>query len=81
VRPGSLGAQPPGVVPSSDEQQRRGVRADPVEGKKAGGMRPHAGDDELIETFELGAGELRAPSQLAQRDAGGVADGAAGPGT
>src|SRR5271165_1250679 len=27
------------------------------------------------------AGELRAPAQLAQRDAGGVADGAAGPGT
>ncbi|HEX7270094.1 MAG TPA: hypothetical protein VF256_22090 [Streptosporangiaceae bacterium] len=44
-------------------------------------MRPHAGDDELIEAVELGAGELRAPSQLAQRDAGGVADGAAGPGT
>jgi len=55
VRSGRLGAEPLGVVPSSDEQQRRGVRADPVEGKKAGGMRPHAGDDELIETFELGA--------------------------
>jgi hypothetical protein len=54
---------------------------DPVEGEKAGGMRGHEGDDELVEAFDLGVEELRAPPQLAQRDAGGIADGAAGPGT
>jgi len=44
-------------------------------------MRPHEGDNELIEALKLRVEELRAPSQLAQRDAGGVADGTAGPGT
>ena len=39
------------------------------------------GDDELFEAFELGVEELRAPSQLPQRDPGGIADGVAGPGT
>jgi hypothetical protein len=37
-------------------------------------------DDELVEACELAAEELRAASQLAQRDPGGVADGGAGPG-
>ena len=36
--------------------------------------------DEVIEAFDLAVEELRAPSQLAQRDAGGIADGAARPG-
>jgi hypothetical protein len=58
--------------PSRDEQQCRGVGADPVEGQQAGGMCPDEGDDEFTEALRLGAGELRAPSQLAQRDADGV---------
>jgi hypothetical protein len=80
VRPGGLAAQPFGVVPGCDEQQCRGVGADPVEGEQPGGMGGDEGADELVEAFELGVEELCAPSQLAQRDAGGVADGAAGPG-
>ena len=39
------------------------------------------GADELVEALELAVEELRAASELAQRDAGGVADGAAGPGS
>src|SRR5450631_317111 len=80
VRPGGLGAQPFGMITGGDEQQRRGVGADPVEGEKAGSAGGGEGTDELVEALVLGAGELHAPSQLAQRDAGGVADGAAGPG-
>jgi hypothetical protein len=36
VRPGSLATQPPGMVPRRDEQQRRGIRADPVEVSRLG---------------------------------------------
>ena len=80
VRPGGLAAQPFGVVPGGDEQQCRGVGADPVEGEQAGGVRGDEGDDELVEAFELAVEELGAPSELAQRDAGGVADDVAGAG-
>jgi hypothetical protein len=69
VRPGGLAAQP-----------FRGAGPDPVEGEKPGGAGGGEGADELAGAFELPAGELRASAQLAQRDAGGVADGAAGPG-
>jgi hypothetical protein len=74
VRPGGLGAEPLGVVPGGDEQQRRGVRADAVKGKQARGVAGHEGDDELVEAAELAAGKLGAPAELAQRDPGGVAD-------
>jgi hypothetical protein len=40
----------------------------------------HERGDELVEELELIVEELRAASQLAQRDAGGVADDVAGPG-
>jgi hypothetical protein len=80
VRPGGLAAQSFWVVPGGDEQQRRGVGADPEEGEQPGGAGGDQGADELVEALELGVEELRAPAQLAQRDAGGVADGAAGPG-
>ena len=80
MRPGGLAAQPVWVVPGGDEQQRRGVGADPVEGEQPGGAGGGERADELVEALELAVEELRAPSQLAQRDAGGVADGAAGPG-
>ncbi len=50
------------------------------ESEQAGGAGGHEGDDERIEALQLGAGELSAPPQLAQRDAGGVADGAAAAG-
>ena len=80
VRPGGLAAQPFRVVPGCDEQQRCGVGADPEEGDKAGSAGSDKGADEVIEAAELAVEELRAASQLAQRDAGGVADGAAGPG-
>ena len=80
MRPGGLAAQPFRVVPGCDKQQRCGVGPDPVEGEKPGGAGGDEGADELAGAFELAAGELCAPAQLAQRDAGGVADGAAGPG-
>jgi hypothetical protein len=71
----------PGWSPRRDGQQRGGVRANPVEGEKAGGMLADEGGDELVEAAELAVEEHCAPSQLAQCDAGGVAGGAAGPGT
>ena len=40
-------------------------------------MRGHQGDDELIEALHLGVEELGASAQLAQRQAGGIADRAA----
>ena len=80
VCPGGLAAQPFWVIPGCDEQQGCGVGTDPVEGKKPRGAGSDQGADELVEALELAVEELRAPSQLAQRDAGGVADGTAGPG-
>ncbi len=80
VRPGGLGAEPLGVIPGRDEQEGRGVGTDPVEGQKPGSVRGDKRDDELIEARQLGIKELGAPAQLAQREPGGVADGAAGAG-
>ncbi|MFY9928386.1 MAG: hypothetical protein WAK82_10315 [Streptosporangiaceae bacterium] len=54
--------------------------ADPVEGEQPGGAGSEERADELIEKPDLAVKELRAASQLTQRDAGGVADGAARPG-
>src|SRR5712691_7693556 len=68
------------MVPAGDEQQRRGAGADAVQGEQAGSAGGDERDDQLVQALELAAGELGAPSQLAQRDPGGVADGAAGPG-
>jgi hypothetical protein len=48
VRPGGLAAQPLGVVSRRDEQQRRGVRPDSVEGEQAGGAGGDQRDDELL---------------------------------
>jgi hypothetical protein len=48
VRPGGLAAQPPGVVSRRDEQQRRGVRPDSVEGEQTGGAGGDQRDDELL---------------------------------
>ena len=45
VRPGGLAAQPLGVVSRRDEQQRRGVRPDSVEGEQAGGAGGDQRDD------------------------------------
>jgi len=49
-------------------------------GRQARGRGRRRGADELVGAFELTAGEFRAAVRLAQRDAGGVAGGAAGPG-
>jgi hypothetical protein len=49
------------MVSRRDEQQRRGVGADPVEREQAGGVRGDEGDDEFVEALELGVEELRAP--------------------
>jgi hypothetical protein len=63
VRPGGLAAQPPGVVSGRDEQQRRGVGPDPVEGEQAGGAGGDQGDNELVEALKLAAGNTaRRPS-------------------
>jgi hypothetical protein len=50
------------MVSRRDEQQRRGVRADPVEGEQGGGTGGDQRDDELVEPPELAVEELRAPS-------------------
>jgi len=51
------------VVPGRDEQQRRGVGPDPVEGEQAGGAGSDQRDDELAEALELAAGNTaRRPS-------------------
>src|SRR5216683_4846277 len=52
----------------------------PVQGGQAGGAGGDQRDDELVQAGELAGWELGAAPQLAQRDAGGVADGTAGPG-
>jgi hypothetical protein len=72
VRPAGLAAQSPGVVSRRDEQQRRGVGPDPVAAGEPGGTGGDQGDDELAGALELAAGEHGAPSQLAQRDPGGI---------
>jgi hypothetical protein len=41
------------VISGGDEQQRRGVWPDPVEGEQAESAGGHDGDDELIEALEL----------------------------
>ena len=61
-----------GVISCGDEQQRRGVRPDPIKGEQAGSAGGHEGDDELVEALELAVQELRAPSQLAQRNPVGL---------
>ena len=61
MRPGGLAAQSFRVVPGCDEQQRRGVGPDPVEGEKPGGAGGDERTDELIEALELAIEELRAP--------------------
>jgi hypothetical protein len=48
--------------------------------EQAGGVRGHERDDELIEAAELVIEELGAAAQFPQRDAGGIANGIAGPG-
>ena len=80
VRPGGLGAESPGVVPGGDEQQRGGVGTDPVQGEQARGAGSDKGDDELVQALELAVQELSASSQLAQRDADGIARDVAGAG-
>jgi hypothetical protein len=67
VRPGGFGRQPAGVVPGGDEQHRGGVRADAEGAEQAGGAGGDQRDDQLVEAAELGAGELGAAAELAQR--------------
>ena len=74
VRPGRLAAQPLRVVPGGDQEQGGGVGADTMQGEQPGGTSGDERADELIQVLELGVEEFRAPAQLAQRDAGGVAD-------
>jgi hypothetical protein len=71
VRPGGLRPQPFRVVPGRDQQQGSGVGADAVQGEQAGCAGSDEGDDELVEPLDLAVEEFGAPSQLAQRDAGG----------
>src|ERR1039457_6269429 len=70
----------PGVVSGGDQEQRCGVGADAVQGEQSGGVPGQQGHDEVVQARELAVQELRAPSQLAQRDPGVVADDRAGPG-
>jgi hypothetical protein len=51
------------VIASGDQEQRGGVRADPVQGEQAGGAGGDQGNDELVEALELAAGNwARRPS-------------------
>ena len=52
------------MVSGGDEEQRGGVRADPVEGEQAGGAGGDEGDDEGVEAVELAVEELGAPAQF-----------------
>ena len=54
-----------GVVAGRDEQQRRCVRADAVEGKQTRGAGGHQRDDELVQLADLIAEELRAATEFA----------------
>src|ERR1035441_8798629 len=67
MRPGGLGAEPLGVVPGGDQEQRGGVRADAVQGHQAGGVPGDQGHDERIEADDLAVQELGAAAQLPQR--------------
>src|ERR1035441_3903379 len=58
-----------GWSPAAMSKQCRGVRADPVEGKQAGGVRGHEGDDELVEAGELLIEELGAAAPARARQA------------
>ena len=63
VRPGGLAAQPPGMIPGRDEQQRRSARAEPIYGEQARGMGGYQRDDELVQALELAAANCaRRPS-------------------
>ena len=68
------------MVPGRDQEQGSGVGADTMQGEQTGDTSGDERDDELIQALELPVKELRAPSQLPQRDTGGVADDVAGPG-
>jgi hypothetical protein len=76
------GPGPPGryLLPGSAEVGID-LRADAVQGEQAGGASPDKRDDELIEALKLGIEELGAPSELPQRDAGGIAGHVASAGT
>jgi len=77
VRPGGLTAQPFRVVPGRDQQQRRGVQADAVQGDQAGRGGDER-DDELVQPLELAVGNsTRRPSS---RSATRAAYSAASPG-
>jgi len=65
------------MVAGGYEQQRRGVGADPVEGEQPRGVVGDEGDEQLADAVDLVGEKLGASAQLAQRDAGGVADGVA----
>jgi hypothetical protein len=59
---------------------RRVFECRAAQGEQAGSAGGDERDDQLVQALELAVGELRAPSQLAQRDPGGVAHRAAGAG-
>ena len=63
VHPGRLAAEPPGVIPGRDEQQRRRAGAEPVHGEEARGAGSYQRDDELVQAAELAAANrTRRPS-------------------
>src|SRR5947207_10153266 len=74
-----------GAEPVADDEGTKGRHGDDGPQGLATVLSPDEADHARASSgsgaaLELAAGELRATSQLAQRDAGGVADGAAGPG-
>jgi len=75
VRPGGLAAQPLRVIAGRHQQQRRGVRADAVQGEQPRRASGHERDDEVVQPLELAVQELHAPAQLPQRDADRVLGG------
>ena len=77
VRPGGLGAQPPGVVPGSDQQHGGGAGAGAVELEQSGGVGGHERMISMSSRPGLAVQELGTAAELTQGQQGVPADHAA----
>jgi hypothetical protein len=74
MRPGCLATQPVRVVTSGDEQNGGGIKPHAVKGQEARSALGDKGAQQRVEAADLILKPAGSPAQLAQRDAGGVAD-------
>ena len=77
VRPGGLGAQPPGVVPGRDQTAWRRCPGRRRRAEQSGCAGGHERCDQHVKPLELAVQELGAAAELAQGQQGVVADHAA----